>query len=799
MMKSRLRASVPLAVLAATCLSTPSMALAQTEPQASQDRATIEDIVVTARRQSETLMSVPVQVNVQTGEQLARTNATDLPKIAENIPFVTITKISGGNGGGLIVRGLGAVGSDVGIQQTVLLNIDNVFVGRGRIVAQSFYDIGQVEVLKGPQALFYGKNSPAGVISVSTKDPGQTLEGFVRAGYEFNADERFIEGAVSVPVTPTFAVRLAGRASGMKGYIRNNANGYAVNPLVGQAAFLAAFPIPASPGRTPKTDDIAGRVTAVWTPTPELKVKLKYAYGLSHANGDNGVVEITCRPGTALPTTLGVADTKSDCGGNQQTALSNMPVGLTVNHPYANGGVAYADTQTHLASLNLDYNGDNFDASSITGYYKLKYNGAQNPFHDSLATSWASQPERSRGFSQELRANTKWDSAVNAVVGTYYGTTRQFTQSFSYIAHLGLDPVTNSYYTYARFALQKSTTYSAFAQLQWTIVDGIQFDAGARYTREKRTDFQGNAYVHPRQAGFRPAGNYLNRSRVFTDWSPEATLTWHPADGQTVYGAYKTGYKSGGFSAPGTLTAALTDASTRFDPEDVEGFEVGYKGRLLDRRLSFQLAAYRYNYSNQQVTVFIPDVLGFIVSNAGKSRVQGIESQVTFRATPELTIDAALGYNDAHFVRFTGAACYAGQTAAQGCLPTGVGTNTAQDLSGTTLPRAPKWAGNISGVYQKPINDRFKVTLSGGAIYSSSFNSADSLEPSEVSKSAVKINASVALGTIDDKFELSLIGRNLTDKYIAQLSVAKARGGVGQYASYFNRPREILLQGTIRY
>src|SRR5690606_21889906 len=110
MMKSRLRASVPLAVLAATCLSTPSMALAQIEPQASQDRATIDDIVVTARRQSETRRSVPVQINVQTGEQLARTNATDLPKIDENITFVTITKISGGNGGGLIVRGLGAVG-----------------------------------------------------------------------------------------------------------------------------------------------------------------------------------------------------------------------------------------------------------------------------------------------------------------------------------------------------------------------------------------------------------------------------------------------------------------------------------------------------------------------------------------------------------------------------------------------------------------------------------------------------------------------------------------------------------------
>ena len=159
-------------------------------PQDSTTDST--EIVVTARRAAESLIAVPVQVTVQSGTQLARTNANDLPKIAETIPFVSIGKQTGGSGGGYVIRGVGNFSGDVGVKQTVLLNVDNVFVGRAKIINQGMYDIRQVEVLKGPQALFYGKNSPAGVISISTNDPGSDLDGYVRAGYEFKATNAFL-------------------------------------------------------------------------------------------------------------------------------------------------------------------------------------------------------------------------------------------------------------------------------------------------------------------------------------------------------------------------------------------------------------------------------------------------------------------------------------------------------------------------------------------------------------------------------------------------------------------------------
>lgn len=447
-----------------------------------------EEIVVTARREAESLLNVPVQVTVQTGEQLARTNTNDLPKLAENIPFVTIGKMTGGSGGGYIIRGIGNFSGDVGVKQTVLLNLDNVFVGRAKIINQGMFDIGQVEVLKGPQALFYGKNSPAGVISISTVDPGSDLQGYARAGYEFNADERFVEGAVSVPVTDQFAVRLAGRASGMKGYLRNNATGYAVHPLAARFPYLAAFPVPgASSDRSPRSTEKAVRMTAVWKPQDGLTAKLKYAYAISHQNGDSGYLEFACRPGVTAITTAGIVDTQNDCNLDRNIAYGNFPVGLTAGQPGANGGVPYATTETHLTSLNIDYANDDIALSSITGYYHLSYHGAQNAFQDSLGTLWAVQSEVSSGISQEFRVNTKFDSPVNAVAGVYLAKTKQHNRTFADIVALGygFDPVAGTYDTYHRLINQKSSTLSAFGQLRWDILENLELNGGVRFTSEK--------------------------------------------------------------------------------------------------------------------------------------------------------------------------------------------------------------------------------------------------------------------------------------------------------------------------
>src|SRR5690606_224223 len=185
------------------------------------------------------------------------------------------------------------------------------------------------------------------------------------------------------------------------------------------------------------------------------------------------------------------------------------------------------------------------------------------------------------------------------------------------------------------------------------------------------------------------------------NWSPEATLAWRPTSDLTVYGAYKTGYKSGGFGIGGNLVPAnLTEDAIRFDSEKVSGFEGGVKAQLLDRRLVVTGDVYSYKYKDLQVTAFNPDTTSFTIENAASSRVKGVEFEGRFSATDNLSLYGSVAYSDSKYLEYI-AGCYNTQTAAQGCNVVvdagadgieGTADDTlAQSLAGQRRPRAPKW------------------------------------------------------------------------------------------------------------
>src|SRR5690606_26612509 len=183
--------------------------------------ATLDAVNVTARRRSESIQDVPVAITSLTPEQLEKNMATDLSKIGEVAPQVIIGRASNGTGGFLTIRGISSATSDAGLDQSVSVSVDGVPMSRGRVINSTVYDLAQVEVLSGPQALFFGKNSPAGAISLRTKDPTDVVEGYAKVGYETEADERYLEAAVSGPLTDTLKGRIAVRAASMEGWIEN--------------------------------------------------------------------------------------------------------------------------------------------------------------------------------------------------------------------------------------------------------------------------------------------------------------------------------------------------------------------------------------------------------------------------------------------------------------------------------------------------------------------------------------------------------------------------------------------------
>lgn len=784
--------------LAASISGSPAFAQASQDaaPVAEQNQPSVglEDIIVTARRSSESLIDVPVAVTAVDSAMLQRANVNSLESAAAIVPFVTIARVGAGNGGFMSIRGIASTPQDAGAQQSVLTNIDYVLVGRGRMATLSMFDIAQVEVLKGPQSLYYGKNTTAGVFSVTSVDPGNEFGGYVRGGYEFEANQRYVDAAIDVPLSEALAMRVAGHFSKMRGYVYNAA---VATPYPNIPAFAPYIAVGASPPGAsnpwgPSDRELAGRVTLLYTPSSDLTVRLKYTYGDVKGGGGDELYLPYCRPGLTQITSFGVADPYSDCKQDFRISSGDFPQQLTVGAPLLRDGVPYSITRGHLASLNIDYQlSDALKLSAITGYYNVFYQGSANFSPAVWAGIFTATRDKAWGLSQEVRLASEFDAPVNFEIGGYVDRLHQDTFGNAAIGPAPRDPATGRFTTYNRLTDSDSHSYSMFGRINWDIVEDLTLSGGVRYTRYKLDSKDGNEYVSAfTPLALRAAGNYFVRSYSDSNYSPELSLTWHPAPNQTLYAAYKTGFKSGGFSYPSTLRPSYTDASTRFKPEKATSIEAGYKAQLFDRRLRVDLAYYRTTVSNQQLSSFNATEFAFFVTNAGRSRVQGVELQLTGAVAEGLQVFGSVGYNDGKYLSFPGAQCVAFPAPPVGCT---------QNLSGRVLPRAPKWAGNFGATYDVPLGSSLKLSWNGMGTFSSSYYTIDSLDPNTIQDSFVRWDAGVGIGAADDRWKLVLQGRNLGNEYVALYSYEYSRGVPGQYVSVPQRGRQVSLEATFRF
>jgi len=169
----------------------------------------MEEVIVTARQQAEGLQDVPVTIAAMTEEDLDRYNITNLSDAAKMVPNMVIAQGGSGNGSTLRLRGIGSSSISAAFDHSVAINLDGVVVNRGRFIHNSYMDMAQLEVLKGPQSLYFGKSATAGVVSIMTNDPGDEFEFQVSGGVETEHEGTFYEMVISGPLTDTLGARLA--------------------------------------------------------------------------------------------------------------------------------------------------------------------------------------------------------------------------------------------------------------------------------------------------------------------------------------------------------------------------------------------------------------------------------------------------------------------------------------------------------------------------------------------------------------------------------------------------------------
>ena len=753
--RSALLAGAAFGLFAGTCPAAAQSADAAGAEEA--ENAVPGDIIVTARKRQESILKVPVVETVLTAETLERAQITGMGALASRVPGLNLGTGPIAIGPQISLRGIGTSSLDAGIDQSVSLNIDGLSLTQGLAYAAGVFDLAQAEVLKGPQALFFGKNSPAGVISLRSNDPGDSLEVIARLGYEAEAREKRGELILSGPLSDTFGMRLAGTASFTDGFFRNRA----------QNLTPAALGARAPQVNLQEGQSFILRGTALWKPTADFTARLKLNWTRDEVQGDAGQGQfVSCPEGPrAGPSGIRFINAADNCKLGRTFYIVDMdPASFPT---VRNQGRPFSTTEQKFGTLELNYSpSDALALTSVTGYYRLDADALIN----AILTGFSAPPYGAdnhlyrHDFTQELRADTDLSGPFNLTAGAFYQKSTIFNRIQLPInrAILPAPAFPNGFLATGSHKIS-AESYSFFGQARYKIVPTLEFAAGVRWAHETRSDRVTNL------AGAAPVDVSLPDNDRFTssNFSPEATLTWTPTDDFTVFAAVKQGYKSGSFTI--TTPAPLP----HFGDERARGGEVGLKTRLFDRQLMLNLAAYHYEYRGLQVGISIADqtlqqVLVRTLNAAG-AKVYGVDFDFTYRpdAIEGLTIGGSANWNHARFTDFADATCYNGQTIAQGCnrtLNPVTGLYTATDLSGAPLVRAPNWQLNGTIDYEMPAGEDHVVRLGVAGQYTSRYTRALGRAPAFFQPGYATVDANVAFAAKDDSWEVSLVGRNLGNK-----------------------------------
>jgi iron complex outermembrane receptor protein len=825
-------------------------ALAILAADATAAYAQVAEVVVTARKRDENVQNIPVAVTAISGKDVEKFNLTSVEDVAGKTPQLIISRGSSGSGADITMRGIGSSSENIGIEQSVSVNVDGVYYGQGRAIDEGVFDVANVQVLKGPQALFYGKNATAGAIAVQTNDPGKTYEGSITAGYEFAGEQPYVEGVASGPVNDRLDLRLAFRyADQGAGYIRNTATPQTYNTF--DIATLKPGSGPTAPASRylGQAKDALVRLTAKWEPIDRLTVTVKGTFDDHHTNNNvDNSVSIFCPLG--FPQSEAGQAVHSNCGHTFTAAQPGIPLAIA-NVPGSlegrEGGRDFEHYRDGNINLKINYEADLFTVTSTSGYQKLFNDWAGNQNYSNAASVYAGEHFDWDQFSTEERVTTKLHGPLNFSGGVYFQTTTlDFHQNVDFAgAQNSAAPPLDQYVAYNKTSHTVGHTYAVFGQGIWDILPNLELTAGARYTHELKDSYFRQPYVWPAVyflfVQYDPANpaTSVNAKQTFDNVSPEVTLTWKPTSDITLYGAYKTGYKSGGFSNSAILSTGTLPGDLKFKPETAEGFEAGVKSTLFDRQLRINADVFDFLYSNLQVDFFNTPTFNYVTLNAASARTYGVEATVDFapRTIPGLLLHFDGAYNNSHYGKFQAPCSPAGLTYEQGCTALRVvnggtgaysfspdcGGGGAQancnfmNVDGRPTALSPKFTAVIGGDYSHNLTADLKLGLAVDARLSSGY--VANPFPSHV---ALQVDHQNAYGVLDavlslasesQHWKVSVIGRNLTNTFIALGTAGLPLSGgttgcktavcgaqiISDQAAVVANPRTVAIQVTYRY
>ncbi|MET4664866.1 TonB-dependent receptor [Sphingomonas sp. PvP056] len=677
------------------------------------------DIVVTARRRSETIQSVPIAMSVIGGTALAETGTYNVNRLTQLQPSLQFYSTNPRNSAANI-RGLGAPFglTNDGIEQGVGIYVDQVYYSRIASATFDFTDTERIEVLRGPQGTLYGKNTTAGAINITTRKPSFSPEARVEVSggnYDFFQGKASVSGPL---IDDKLAIRLSTSITSRRGTIYNVRNDKYLN----------------------SQDNTGFRGQLLWKPTDTLDLTL---YGDYARQNPQCCVQYYVRTGaTQRPL-------------NRQYAALAAAQGYAVPSTNAFDRVTDVDTPLRAkqslggASLvaNLDLGAATLTSVSAWRFWDWDPSNDRD-FIGLPVTSASNNPSQQEQYSQELRIASNGNRKIDYVLGAFYfyqtidtqGLQIQGSAASRFLLNPGASvrpgasgcatPTTNACNPAILNGLTArntigftNTSVAAFGKATWHVSDAFSIAPGLRVNYDKKngsyvsvvTTGTGSTTLNADQRGVLAPQTYTPR---FDKWnvSGDITAAYTVTRDIHAYATYARSYKSGGINLSGLPLDGANNpilSAATVKPEKVNHFELGLKTQFLDRRATVNIAGFWTEIEDYQATVTNGQlgVLRGYLANAGKVRTRGIEVDSAFRPTSRLNVYANGAFTDARYVRFVDAPCppelSGGTTVAAGQTPAAPGVSglspASCNVSGQWLPGVSKWAFSYGAEYDVPV------------------------------------------------------------------------------------------------
>ena len=673
--------------------------------------AALEEVVVTARKREENLQSTPISVTALSGEAMANAGINELTAIDQQTPNLSFTVGTGGGGSSVnaYVRGVGETDFIITTDPAVGLYLDGVYLARAFGANMELKDIGQIEVLRGPQGSLFGKNSIGGAINVTTRKPdGSTSAEIGLSAGSYDLQELSLYGQTAL--TDTLAASVS--------YLQKTADGWQKRP-------------------GPDAGDIdlaTARVILNWVPNDDFESTLSLDWNQQEQTGYPNVM-LSFQDGSFFGDLWNTLNPGSPC----------CTPNADIDRSGAGGPLPEDDVDGRGINWTNTWVAGDIQLKSITGYREMKAVFGRDGDNSLSNYSGDTHDQEHSQFSQELQLTGNHES-FNWIAGAYYFE-EESKDDTDLIIIQGIGTSINYDNT------QDAKSYALYGHATYHLTESLDVFAGIRYTQEQKDFYQqissydfGTPHVFPAPGApadsckFDPATATFDCSQDWSNTSPKIGVMYQYSDDVMTYAHVSRGFRSGGFN--GRAFGSPSDMQ-EYEPEIMTSYETGFKAELFDKSLRLNMSLFYNDYKDIQV--LITRAASVATENASQASIKGLELEATWLPTSQWQIDIGAGIlsdDSDGWVDATG------------------------DYTDTELKHTPDYNFNLASEYEFDLGGNGTLVLRGDMKYQSEYylNSVNT-ESLQVNGHTL-FNAGLIYRPQSDNWSIALQGRNLSDKRV---------------------------------